>query len=241
MKTKTRNWIIAGAAALIIVGFGGRALLNNYLGNKVEIQQVIEHENETANASANKAADQENTNDGQVLSGEELNGEWIVEEPSKIYFSVTTSKETVNFENEAVYGTWTIDLSKPTSMKAEGSMDLDAINSGNGQRDEHIKSPDYFDIAQFPEATFSATNFEGLPVEWEEGTNYNFTMSGIMNIRGIDKEVTFTGKFVYQNEQLKISAETIVTFADFGMENPHNLVVSTENDIKVQLQLVLKR
>ncbi|MEC0329907.1 MULTISPECIES: YceI family protein [Paenibacillus] len=234
MSKKTRNWIIAGgAAAVILIGTGGYMFMDNYLGNRVEIEQAIPASGAVADASA----DGEKT----VVTAERLNGEWKITDASKVYFSVTTSRETVNFENAAVSGTWTIQLDQPEDMKAEGALEMSDVNSGNGQRDEHIKTADFFDVAQYPQATFTAASFEGLPGEWEEGKVYDFKMAGTMNVKGIDKEVTFDGQALYQDNQVRLSGTTTVTFADFGLQNPHNVVLDTENDISVRLELVLEK
>ncbi|MDU7477237.1 MAG: YceI family protein [Paenibacillus macerans] len=234
MSKKTRNWIIAGgAAAVILIGTGGYMFMDNYLGNRVEIEQAIPASGAVADASADGGK--------TVVTAERLNGEWKITDASKVYFSVTTSRETVNFENAAVSGTWTIQLDQPEDMKAEGVLEMSDVNSGNGQRDEHIKTADFFDVAQYPQATFTAASFEGLPGEWEEGKVYDFKMAGTMNVKGIDKEVTFDGQALYQDNQVRLSGTTTVTFADFGLQNPHNVVLDTENDISVRLELVLEK
>ncbi len=246
MNKKTRNWIITGAAALIIVGAGGYTIMNNYLGNNVEIEQVIPASGSATEApaagSTNGETGSSNTEaaaDGAV-TGEELNGLWNITDASKVYFSVTTSRETVNFENSAVSGNWTINLDEQGSMKGEGTLDLTKINSGNSQRDGHVKEAEFFNTAEFPQAKFTTASIEGLPSEWAEGTVYDFTMNGTLNVRGTDKEAVFAGKALYDNNQVKLSATTTVTFEDFGMSNPHSVVLSTENDIAVQLELVLE-
>ncbi|GJM68478.1 hypothetical protein HMSSN036_06940 [Paenibacillus macerans] len=66
-------------------------------------------------------------------------------------------------------------------------------------------------------------------------------MAGTMNVKGIDKEVTFDGQALYQDNQVRLSGTTTVTFADFGLQNPHNVVLETENDISVRLELVLEK
>ncbi|MNW12560.1 hypothetical protein D3C71_2102850 [compost metagenome] len=54
------------------------------------------------------------------------------------------------------------------------------------------------------------------------------------------KEVMFTGQAVLDQGILKLEASTIVTFADFGMTNPHTIMMETENDITVELRLMFK-
>lgn len=252
MNKKTRNWIIVGAGAAILLGTGGYAAMKSLTGNNVEIESVIPAASPTATAIANEgsgnAASGSNSGSGNAgaetgggLSAADLNGDWTIADSSKIYFSVTTSRETVNFENNAVSGNWAINLDNPSEMTGTGSVDLSQIDSGNGQRDSHVKDADFFNVADYPTADFEAVAFEGLPQEWTEGTVYDFTMTGTLNLRGTDKDVTFEGKALTQNGQIMLSGATTVTFEDFGMANPHSVVLSTENDVSVQLELVLDR
>ncbi|WP_145047389.1 YceI family protein [Paenibacillus xylanexedens] len=238
MNKKTKTWIITGVAAVAIIGGGGYYLTNSYLGNNVEIEQVLP----ASTATSTTAVDSTGTpvaND--VVGAEQLNGDWNIGEGSKVYFSVTTSQETVNFVDEQVSGKWTINVDDASQMKAEGQIEMGGIDSGNGQRDGHVKEADFFDIATYPQATFTAISFEGLPAEWPVGQTVDVKMNGTLTVKGVEKEVTFDAKAAYDNDQVLLSATSMVTFEDFGMENPHSVVLSTENDIKLQLELKLTK
>lgn len=233
MTKKTRNWIIASAVVVVLLAVGGYTFMQSYMGNKVEIQQVIPTE-------AAAAEGQEATS-GASVTGTELNGDWAISDASKVYFSVTTSQETVNFVDNKVSGSWKVNVDDPAQMSAEGQIDMNAIDSGTAQRDEHVKQADFFDVSKFPNATFKATSFEGLPSEWVSGATNEFKMAGTLTVKGVEKEVTFDAKGVYQDGKILLSGTTMVTFQDFGMTNPHSVVMTTENDINVQLELVLTK
>ncbi|MMZ68535.1 YceI-like domain protein [compost metagenome] len=66
-------------------------------------------------------------------------------------------------------------------------------------------------------------------------------MPGTLTVKGVDKDVIFEAQALYQDNQVRLSGVTTVTFADFGMQNPHSVVLETENDISVRLELVLER
>ncbi|WP_128101643.1 YceI family protein [Paenibacillus sp. DCT19] len=238
MNKKTKTWIITGVAAVAIIGGGGYYFTNSYLGNNVEIEQVLP----ASTATSTTAVDSTGTAvTSDVVGSEQLNGDWNISEGSKVYFSVTTSQETVNFVDEQVSGKWTINVDDASQMKAEGQIEMDGIDSGNGQRDGHVKQADFFDIATYPQATFTATSFEGLPAEWPVGQTVDVKMNGTLTVKGVEKEVIFDAKAAYDNDQVLLSATSMVTFEDFGMENPHSVVLSTENDIKLQLELKLTK
>ncbi|NMI05559.1 YceI family protein [Paenibacillus sp. SZ31] len=238
MNKKAKAWLITGVAAVAVIGGGGYYLTNSYLGNNVEIEQVLPASTATSTTAVDSTGA---VVANETAAAEQLNGDWSISEGSKVYFSVTTSQETVNFVDEQVTGNWTINVDDATQMKAEGQIEMDGIDSGNGQRDGHVKQADFFDIATYPQATFTATSFEGVPTEWPVGQTVDIKMNGTITVRGVEKEVTFDAKAAYENNEVLLSATSMVTFEDFGMENPHSVVLSTENDIQVQLELKLSK
>lgn len=239
MNKKTKTWMISGAAAIVILGGGGYYFANSYLGNNVEIEQVLPAS--TAASTAEAGSDSGTSVSNVAAGAEQLNGDWSISEGSKVYFSVTTSRETVNFADEQVSGNLTLNVDDASQMKADGQIEMSDIDSGNSQRDGHVKEADYFDVSTYPQATFTATSFEGVPTEWPAGQTVDFKMNGTLTVKGMEKEVTFDVKAAYENDQVLLSATTMVTFEDFGMENPHSVVLSTENDIQVQLELKLSK
>ncbi|MBW5447567.1 YceI family protein [Cohnella sp. CFH 77786] len=241
---KKKNVLLVTAAAVVVVGFGAYAGLNRYLGNNVEIESVMAApaESPSASASASAGSGEVSNAAGAAVSAAQLNGQWKIASGSKVYWSVTTSKETVNFVDEAVTGSWTVDVNDAATMSGEGVVDLTALDSGNSQRDGHVKErSDLLEVTRFPQATFKTKTFSQVPAEWTEGTEVPLTITGTLTIKGIEKEVTFDSSAMYRNGQLLLSGKTQVTFADFGMTNPHTVVLDTENEFSVQLELVWDR
>ncbi|MNE52934.1 hypothetical protein D3C80_1476320 [compost metagenome] len=197
----------------------------------MEIESVIAPVDETAAAEGTSSA---------VIASEDLNGNWSIASGSKVYWSVTTSKETVNFVNEAVTGSWIVDLNDATKMSGEGVLDMTALDSGNSQRDSHVKDrEDLLAVSQYPEATFTTTAITSEAAQFTEGTAVPLTITGILTVKGVEKEVTFDSNAMYQGGKLLLSGTTKVTFSDFGMTSPHTVVLETENDLSVQLELIL--
>ncbi len=75
-----------------------------------------------------------------------------------------------------------------TGLPTKLSMEIDAtsVNTNNEQRDGHLKSPDFFDVANHPKITFTSTKISGTPGE--------LTIVGDLTIRGVTKPVTLTGE-----------------------------------------------
>lgn len=63
-----------------------------------------------------------------------------------------------------------------------------SINTGNSERDGHLKSGDFFDAENHPEISFKSTSYE-------KDENGEFTLKGDLTLRGVSKPVTLKGEF----------------------------------------------
>jgi len=225
-----KNSIFIAASVGLVVLIGGYAAYDYFAGNHVQIEQVIPANAQQANAGS-----------AATVQADKLKGNWTIQQPSNVYFSVKTSKEEVNFSLNSVKGSWQLDPANPANMKGEGTVDLATLSSGNPQRDNHIKSKDYLQTDTNPQATFKVKSFGSIAKEWKEGQTVPVNLEGTLTVKGISKDVTFASEALYSQDTLKLSGKTKVTFADFGMKNPHAVVLETENDVTVRLELNLKK
>lgn len=65
----------------------------------------------------------------------------------------------------------------------ELSADVNTINTGNEQRNNHLKSPDFFDASRFGTLTFKSTSFKKVG-------DKNYKMTGDLTLHGVTKTVT---------------------------------------------------
>ncbi|NHN34560.1 YceI family protein [Paenibacillus agricola] len=240
-----RKTLLSIGVLAVLVG-GGYAAYDYYAGNHIAIQQVIPTNPAAQTPASSSAASVPATANATAATAAtatsdaaKLDGLWNIQPASKVYLSVTTSKETVNIEGASVKGTWTINSADPSQMKAEGIVDTTKFQSGNAQRDNHVKAADSLNVAAFPEAKFTVKSFQDFPKEWKEGSKASFKMLGTLTIKGISKDVTFTSDALLSQGALSIEGSTVVTFDDFGMKNPHTVLLDTQNNVTVQLRLVL--
>lgn len=69
------------------------------------------------------------------------------------------------------------------------SADVDSISTGNGQRDEHLKSGDFFNSKDHPQILFNSTSFKKLN---DDG---DYELEGDLTIRGVAKPVKLQVNF----------------------------------------------
>jgi polyisoprenoid-binding protein YceI len=79
----------------------------------------------------------------------------------------------------------TVQASKPdfSDARIQFEADVDSISTNNEQRDGHLKSPDFFDAANFPEIRFVSTSIS------RRGED-EYAVAGDMTIRGTTRTVT---------------------------------------------------
>jgi polyisoprenoid-binding protein YceI len=75
------------------------------------------------------------------------------------------------------------------TAKISFSADVDSITTGNEQRDGHLKAPDFFDSAKFPQVKFVATNYESVD---DDGS---YELYGDLTIRDVTKQVKLDVEF----------------------------------------------
>jgi len=73
-----------------------------------------------------------------------------------------------------------------TLKTAELTIDANSINTNVDARDNHLRSADFFDVAQFPTITFKSTKIE------QAGTD--ITITGNLTMHGVTKPVTLKGE-----------------------------------------------
>lgn len=62
-----------------------------------------------------------------------------------------------------------------------------SIDTGNTDRDAHLRSNDFFEMAQYPEITFQSTGVEGVDAD-------TYRVTGDLTIRGVTKSITFNAE-----------------------------------------------
>lgn len=149
---------------------------------------------------------------------------------------------TVRGQFKAYRGTVSLDAQDFTRSTFEGEIDVASIDTGVGQRDEHLRTSDFFDIATHPKILFKSSSIEA------KGDG-EFVVHGDITIRGVTKpvalEVEFHGlsKDPYGKTVAGLSARTTINRKDFGVSynallEAGGVAISEKVKIEVDAELV---
>lgn len=155
---------------------------------------------------------------GLILGGKVMAAEVYTIDPvhSSITFNVkhlTISTVSGSFKKFA--GTVAFDEKNVDAAKAETSIDVASISTDNEQRDGHLKSPDFFDAAKFPQITFLSKGFVQLDGQYR--------ITGDLTMKGVTKEVSIPVlingpvKNPMGGEAIGLSGQLTVNRQDYGV------------------------
>jgi polyisoprenoid-binding protein YceI len=143
-----------------------------------------------------------------------------------------------------VTGTVNWDEADVTKSTVETTIDATTINTHDPKRDEHLKSPEFFDVAKYPTITFKSTRVK-------KGGADRLAIAGDLTIHGVTKPVTLDATYTNEvkdpwgNTRRGASARTKVNRKDFDLKWNKTLegggvLVGDEVDIALEVELVKK-
>lgn len=128
------------------------------------------------------------------------------------------------------------------NAKIEFTGEINSLSTGNSDRDAHLLSSDFFDVAQFPEIKFSATSFKKI----NEG---EYILEGDLSLHGISKSIELAADFggtmqdPWGNTKLALSLGGKINRKDWGLNwnsalETGGVLVGEEVRLNVELQFV---
>ena len=138
-----------------------------------------------------------------------------------------------------------VTAANPLDSSVTASVDLSSINTGQEQRDAHIRSADFFEVEKHPLMTFAST---GVRVDGGD-----FLLDGDLTLKGVTKPVTFKlevngfGPDAYGGTRVGFSATTEINRKEFGVSFngpipgvPGGVAVSDKVTITLEIEGVLQ-
>lgn len=136
-------------------------------------------------------------------------------------------------------GTLNIDPADFTRSSFTGEIDVASIDTGNEQRDDHLRTNDFFDAPNHPKITFASTRIEAKG-EGEYVMHGDLTIRGVTRPIALDVEFRGTAKNPWGQTVTGLSAHGKVNRKDFGVS--YNAILDTGGvavgeTVKLELEL----
>lgn len=121
------------------------------------------------------------------------------------------------------------------------SIKVASIDTKDAKRDEHLRSPDFFDVGTHPAITFKSKKIEK--------TDNGVVAVGDLTMRGVTKEIRIPFEFAgtiddpYGNTRLGLSARTSLNRQDYGVSwskklDAGGLVVGDDVEIMIEIEAI---
>lgn len=139
-------------------------------------------------------------------------------------------------------GTIEADENNPSAAQVQVQIDAASIDTGNDQRDTHLRSPDFLNVEQFPHITFKSTRIE-------RRDEHHGRMQGELTIRDVTRPVTLDVEYAGMAKSpwgavsAGFSAEARINRKDWGLNwnvalETGGWLVSDEIRVNIEVELV---
>lgn len=113
-------------------------------------------------------------------------------------------------------GTVHIDAESPTSSTAELRIKAASIDTGQDQRDAHLRNEDFFDVENHPEIVFTTTRVEPLDDDRYRVTG-DLAIKGVSRPVSVDLEYTGSAKDPFGNLRAGFEGRGEINRKDWGL------------------------
>jgi polyisoprenoid-binding protein YceI len=127
---------------------------------------------------------------------------------------------------------------------ARGTVEVATIDTGEEQRDAHLRSADFFDVEHFPQITFESTRVEAIDDESSRVCG-NLTMHGITKEVRLDVLIHGTDTDPWGNLRVGLEVVGVLKRGDFDMQfnqalGSGNVLVGDKVKMALEISAVLQ-
>ena len=148
--------------------------------------------------------------------------------------SKVTGSHTGGFK--AFKGTFEVVPAKLESSKIRAEIDTSSIFADNDRLTNHLKSPDFFDVAKFPTSTFVSTGIEP-GVNDAKAKDATHTVTGNLTLHGVTKSISFPAKIAVSGDTATLNSEFFINRKDFGINYPGKVDDLIRDEVVIKLAI----
>lgn len=137
-----------------------------------------------------------------------------------------------------------LDDADPTRSRVDVGIEAASIDTREPKRDDHLRSPDFFDVNRFPELRFVSTRIEK--------NSDRYALHGDLTIRDVTRPITLDAEILggvrdpWGNERMSFSARASLDRRDFGLTwnqalEAGGLVVGEKVEIELEIEAIKEK
>lgn len=155
-------------------------------------------------------------------------------EPQTSKVGWTGAKVTMNHEGAFTQfaGTITVPAGKPEAAKIHLDIDTPSLTTQPDKLMGHLKSPDFFDVAKFPKATFDSVS---IATGGPSGATHMIT--GNLALHGVTKSITFPATVTVTPTKISAKADFSIARKDWNLVYPGMPNDLIRDDVAIHLTL----
>jgi polyisoprenoid-binding protein YceI len=239
------TWIIAIPVVLVLAVTVGPWVYINFIKSEAPSRlsfDDVPSATSTPSSSAAGGATTTRTDGSATADPSSLDGSWQVTSGSQVGYRVTEvlfGQDTEGVgRTSAVIGT--MQLQGTTVTAATFQVDMTTFKSDESQRDSQFNGR-IMDVRTYPTSTFALTSPIQLTSIPDDLVEVDTKATGNLTLRGTTKPVEIDLVARRNGDKIEVTGSLDVTFADWGIPNPSNGPVTTQNHGNLELLLVFER
>ena len=183
---------------------------------------------------ANPASDKPKavTNDAAPVASAPVAGQRYLITPDNSKIEFIGAKVTGHHNGSFGKFSGTLDYSgQPETSRVAIAIDVNSLTVDDPKLTEHLKTPDFFDVAKYPQATFEST---AIKAGGEGGATH--TVTGNLQMHGVTKSITFPATIAVAPDAITVNSSFAINRKDFGI----NYTGASDNLIRDDVALTLR-
>ena len=150
-------------------------------------------------------------------SAKPANAETLIISPENSKVEFIAAKVTRSHNGSFKQFTGAIELVRNSVADSRVMIDIQMSSVVTDEDDltKHLQTPDFFDVARYPKATFTSTKIVPILSPGTSGVSYD--VSGNFDLHGIKKTITFPATIEVAPDSVSVNAEFAINRKDFGI------------------------
>ncbi len=117
-----------------------------------------------------------------------------------------------------------------STLRVQATIQTKSVDTRVEDRDKHLKSADFFDVENHPEARFTSTAI----AETAEG----FEITGELELHGVTKQIKFPATIQVEGDRVTVQAEFFIQRFDFDIIYPGKVDDLIRDEVVIKIDLV---